>query len=38
MVIPKSTTISQILAGDLDAAAEDVDVSVKPKDDGPAEQ
>lgn len=38
MVIPKSKTIKQILEGDLDAAAKDVDVSVKPKDDGPAEQ
>lgn len=38
MVIPKSKTVSQILAGDLAAASEDVDLSVKPKDDGPAEQ
>ena len=38
MIIPKSKTINQILKGDLAAAGEDVDVSVKPKDDGPAEQ
>jgi hypothetical protein len=38
MVIPASKTIKQILEGDLEAAAEEVDVSVKPRDDGPAEQ
>jgi hypothetical protein len=38
MVIPKSKTIKQILEGDLQAAGEDVDLSVKPVDDGPAEQ
>jgi hypothetical protein len=38
MVIPSSKTVSQILAGDLKEASKEVDLSVKPKDDGPAEQ
>ncbi|GHJ85584.1 hypothetical protein NliqN6_1986 [Naganishia liquefaciens] len=38
MIIPKSKTVKQILKGDLAAADKDVDDSVKPKDDGPAEQ
>ncbi|KAJ9102236.1 hypothetical protein QFC19_004780 [Naganishia cerealis] len=38
MVIPSSKTVKQILEGDLAEADKEVDVSVKPKDDGPAEQ